>query len=90
MRKSDRENFGNLDEKNLCDNKSSWSVVKPRLLYKVVTNAIIILVEDNTVVDNDKKTATNLNKFSSNKFINPQYNETEPLSQDVDNPLIKV
>ena len=36
-----------------------------------------------------KKTATILNKFSSNNFKNPQYNETEPLSQNVGDPLMK-
>ena len=66
------EYFGNLDEKILCDNKRFWSVVKPRLLYKVVTNAIIILVEDNTVVDNDKKNCNNFEQI----FLQQIYKST--------------
>ena len=38
LRKSKREYFGNLDEKKVCDNEKFWSVVKPLLSNKVVSN----------------------------------------------------
>ena len=54
LRKSKREYFGNLNEKNLCDNKKFGSVVKPLLSNKVVSNEKIILVENGKIVENDK------------------------------------
>ena len=45
LRKSKRKYFGNLNEKHLCDIKKFWSVVKPLLSNKVVSNEKIVLVE---------------------------------------------
>ena len=64
LRKSKREYFGNLDKKTICDNKKFWSVVKPILSNKVISNEKVTLIEDNTIVENDKKTATVFNSFS--------------------------
>ena len=66
LRKSKSGYFGNFDEKSFCDNKTIWSVMKPIISNKIVSNEIIILVEDNNVVNNDKKTARILNNFFSN------------------------
>ena len=91
LRKSKREYFGNLDEKKICDNKKFWSVVKPLLSNKVVSNEKITLIENNNIIENDEKTATVLNNFFSNVITSlniPQYNETEPVSQNINDPLI--
>ena len=85
-----REYFGNLDEKKICDNKKFWSVVKPLLSNKVVSNENITLIENNNI-ENDEKTATVLNNFFSNVITSlniPQYSETEPVSQNIIDPLI--
>ena len=92
LRKSKREYFGNLNEKNLCDNKKFWSVVKPLLSNKVVSNEKIILVENNKIVENDKKSATVLNNFFSNIIKSlgiPQYNDAEPVGQNISDPALK-
>ena len=91
LRKSKREYFGILDEKKICDNKKFWSVVKPLLSNKVVSNENITLPENNNIVENDEKTATLFNNFLSNviKSLNiRQYNETEPVIQNINDPLI--
>ena len=44
-----------VNEKKLCDNKKSWGVVKPVLSNKVVSNEKITLVEQDNIVENDKK-----------------------------------
>ena len=91
-RKSKKEYFANLDEKKLCDNKKFWSVVKPILSNKVVSNEKVTLIEDNNIVENDEKTATVFNNFFSNIIKNlgvPQYNEIDPVSQNLDNTLMK-
>ena len=66
MRKGKKEYFGNLDEKKICGNKKFWSVVKPLLSNKVVSNEKITLIENNNIIENDEKTATVLNDFFSN------------------------
>ena len=60
LRKSKKEFFGNLNEKNLWDNKKYWGVVKPLLSNNVVSNDKIILVEDENILENDKNTAFNI------------------------------
>ena len=69
LRKSKREFYDNLNEKKLCDNKKFWGVFKPVLSNKVVSNEKITLVEQDNILENDKKTATALNDFLSNIII---------------------
>ena len=91
LRKSKREYFGNLNEKNLCDNKF-WSVVKPLLSNKVVSNEKTILAENDKIVENDKKSATVLNNFFSNIIKSlgiPQYKDAEPVGQNISDPVLK-
>ena len=91
LRKSKREFFGSLNETHLCDNKKFWGVVKPLLSNKVVYNERITLVEDDNIIENDKNTASILNEFFSNitTLGIPQYNETEPASHNIGDPLMK-
>ena len=65
--------------------------MKPILSNKVVSNEKVTLIEDNNIVENDKKTATVFNNFFSNITKNlgiPQYNEIDPVSQNIDDTLI--
>ena len=55
LRKNKREFYGNLSEKKLCDNKKFGGVVKPVLSNKVVSNEKITLVEQDNIVENEKK-----------------------------------
>ena len=63
LHKSKREYFGNLNEKMICDNKKFWSVVKPLLSKKVVSNEKITLIENDNIIENDEKTVAVLNNF---------------------------
>ena len=38
LRKSKREYFNNLNEKNVCDNKNFWKVFKPLSSNKIISN----------------------------------------------------
>ena len=92
LRKSKREFFGSLNETELRDKKELWDVVKALLSNKVVSNEKITLVENDKIVENDKNTASVLNKFFSNIITAlgiPQYNETEPVSHSIGDPLMK-
>ena len=49
------------------------------------------LIENNIIIENDEKTATVLNNTFSNVITSlniPRYNETEPASQNINDPLI--
>ena len=75
-----------------CDNKKFWSVVKPLLLNKVVSNEKVTLVEDDNTVKNNKNSASVLNEFFSNIITTleiPYYNEMKPVSHNIGDPLIK-
>ena len=92
MRKSKREFFGSLNETHFCDNKKFTGVVKPLLSNKFVYNERITLVEDDKIIENDKNTASILNEFFSNIIATlgiPQYNEMEPVSHNIGDPLMK-
>ena len=67
-------------------------MVKPLLSNKVVYNGRITLVEDDKIVENHKNTASILNEFFSDVITTlgiPQYNETEPVSNNIGDPLMK-
>ena len=70
LRKSKRDYFNNLNEKNVCDNKSFCKVVKPLLSNKIVSNEKITIVEGDKIIGIDKETAKVLNEFFSNVVTN--------------------
>ena len=45
-----RENFNNLNEKNICDNKRFWKVVEPLLSNKIISNEKIMIVEGDEIM----------------------------------------
>ena len=92
MRKSKREYFNNLNEKNVCDNKKSWKVVKPLLSNKIILNEKIIIVEGDKIIRGDNETAKVLNEFFANIVTNlniPQFNQIDRTSENISDPVIK-
>lgn len=76
----------------MCDNKTFWGGIKPLLSHEVVSNKKIILVEDGNILEIDKNTASVSNKFFSSSITNleiPPNNDTEPVSYNIGDPLIK-
>ena len=63
VRKSRREYYGNLNEKNVIDNKIFWKTVKPFLSSKTTNDSKITLVEYDKVINDDTKVAETLNSF---------------------------
>ena len=68
MRKSKRDLFGSLNEKDLCDKKKFWGVVMLLLSNKVVSNEKITLVERMATLQKPLKT---LHLFSMSFFLTP-------------------
>ena len=92
LRKSKREYFNNLNEKNVCDNKKFCRVFKPLLSNKSISKEKIKIVEGDKIVRRYKETAKVLNEFFSNVVTNlniPQFNQIDRISENFSDPFIK-
>ena len=66
LRKSKKDYFSNLNEKQITDNKRFWKTVKPFLSNKVQSSERINLTDENdSLVADYGKIATELNSFCS-------------------------
>ena len=70
LKKTKRKYFGNLNEKNVCDNKTFWKTVKPFLSDKIVSKEQITLGENNEIIPEDSDVAQTLNSLFSNIVTN--------------------
>ena len=66
LKKTKKDYYNNLNEKDVNDNKNFWKTVKPFLLDKIVLKEQIFLVENDEIIPEDSKTAESLNYFFSN------------------------
>ena len=57
LRKTKRSYYENLNERNVTDTKNFWKTVKPYLSNKNISNSKITLVENDTILTEDKKVA---------------------------------
>ena len=92
LRKTKREYYSNLDEKNICDNKTFWKIVKPMLSKKIKSNERITLIENDEIIKTEKGTAKVLNAFFSNIVQNldiQQYNVDDLICENINDPLLK-
>ena len=63
LRKTKREYYSNLDEKNIYDNNTFWKIVKPMLSKKIKSNERITLIENDEIIKTEKGTAKVLKAF---------------------------
>ena len=92
LRKTKRVYYSNLDEKNICDNKTFWKTVKPMLSKKIKSNERITLIENDEIIKTEKGTAEVLNAFFSNIVQNldiQQYNVNNPICENINDPPLK-
>ena len=77
LRKSKKDYFSNLNEKQITDNKRFWKTVKPFLSNKVQSSERINLTDENdSLVADYGKITTELNSFFSfvvNNLNTPSY-----------------
>ena len=93
LRKTKKEYYSNLDEKNVTDNRKFWKTVKPFLSDKIVSSQKIIQVESDKIISKDSDTAQILNTFFSNIVSNlkiPEYVENNPISGNIKDPILKL
>ena len=94
MKKTKKEYFGNLNEKNVCDNETFWKTVKPFLSDKIVSKEQITLVEIiSEIISEDRYVAQTLNSFFSNIATNlkiPASVDSNSNLENVTDPIIKL
>ena len=92
LRKTKKHYYGDLNEKNILDNKKFWKTVKPFLSDKCPLDEKIIIVENDEIISNDKEVAEVLNTFFSNTVSNlniPEYPVNDPFIDNINNPILK-
>ena len=92
LRKSKKDYFSYLKEKQITDSKRFWKTVKPFLSNKVQSSERINLTDENdSLVTNCGKVATELNSFFSSVVKNlniPSYEGCDPLSNNIFRPTL--
>ena len=84
--------YGNLNEKDITDNKNFWKTVKPFLSDKSINSDKIHLYENGELINSKTKTAEVLNEFFSNivkNWKNPEYENLNRIFQKVKDPVLK-
>ena len=92
LRKTKGEYYSNLDEKNICENKIFWKIVKPVLSKKIKSNERTTLIENDEIIKTEIGTAKALNAFFPNILQNldiQQYNVDDSICENVNNPILK-
>ena len=65
LRKTKKEYYINLDDKQICHSKTFWKIVKPILSKKIKSNERITLIENDEMIKTEKGTAKVLNALFS-------------------------
>ena len=93
LRKSKKDYFSKLNEKQITDNKRFWKTVKPLLLNKVQSSERINLTEKNdSLIPDCGDVAKELNTFFSPVVKNlntPNYEGCDPLSRNIHHLTLK-
>ena len=92
LRKTKINYYGNLNEKDITDNKKFWKTVKPFLSDKSINSDKIHLNENGELINSKTKTAEVLNEFFSNIVKNlkiPEYENLNCNFQKVKDPELK-
>ena len=94
LKKTKKNYYNSLNEKDVSDNKTFWKTVKPFLSDKIVSKEEILLVENDEIISEDSKIAESLNFFFSNIVKNLQIPGYRPhndsLFENVSDPILKV
>ena len=92
LRKTKKDHYANLNEKDVADNKQFWRIVKPVLSDKVKSSEKITLLEGEEIINEDGENAEILNTFFSNAVKNskiPEYQETDSFANNISHPIFR-
>ena len=86
------DTYGNLNEKDITDNKKLWKTVKPFLSDKSINSDNIHLNKNGELINSKSKTAEVVNEFFSNIVKNlkiPEYESLHRNFEKVKDPVLK-
>ena len=92
LRKTKKDYYANLNEKDIADNKKFWQTVKPLLSDKVKSKEKITLLQGDMISTEDEKSAELLNAFFSSAVSNlntPEYSGINILAERISHPTLK-
>ena len=92
LRKTKINYYGNLNVKDVTDNKKFWKTVKPFLSDKSKTSDKIHLNENGELLNSESETAGVLNNFFSNIVKNlkiPEYENRDRNFENVKDPVLR-
>ena len=96
IRKHKKTYYSNLDIRNISDNKKFWSTVKPFFSDKTYVSHQITLINDNSVVYDNKEIAETFNEYFSTAAVNlgiekdfQFLNDTAGISDPITKAIIK-
>ena len=90
LRKTKKDHYGNLNIKEVADNKQFWKRVKPLLSDKVRSSEKITFVTGEEIINEDWENTEILDTFFSNAVKNlkiPEYQETDTLANNISHPI---
>ena len=94
LRKTKKDYYEKLNEKDVNDNKIFWKTVKPFLSDKIVSKEQITLAENDEIISEESNVAQTLNSSFSNFVTNfkiPEYKDYDiSFIENVSNPIIKL
>ena len=92
LRKPKSDYFGNLNEKNINDNKTIWKTIKPFLSDKVRSTNKMTLIDEEEIIMGDCNTVKVLNTFFSNIVNNlniAEYSNCETVANNISDLVLK-
>ena len=92
LRKTKKDYYANLNEKDIADNKKFWQTVKPLFSDKEKLKEKITLVQGEILSMEDEKNAELLNVFFSSAVANldmPEYSGINILAERTSHPTLK-
>ena len=92
LRKPKSDYFGNLNEKNINDNKTIWKTIKPFLSDKVRSTNEMTLIDEEEIIIGDCNTVKVLNTFFSNTVNNlniAEYSNCETVANYISDLVLK-
>ena len=92
LRKAKKDYYGNLNEKDVIDNKKFWKTVKPLFSDKVKSSEKITLVHEDKIITTDDENGKILNSFFSNvvKHLKiPEFKDIDFSAECISHPALK-
>ena len=92
LRKTKKDYYGNVSEKDMIDNTRFWNTVKSLFSDKVKSSEKVTLVHENKIITNDDENSKILNLFFSNVVNHlkiPEFKDIDFSAECISHPALK-